>query len=190
MSKLLTLANVLRLLVTLPLSLSLVTPAIGSPQDANQSITIDADRAQLDRDASSSIYSGNVRMVQGNLKLEGDQITILHDARGQPLSATIIGSPARYEQQVTADEPPVRGQALRMEYSANSDMLTLSGDARIERGSDIVTGETVTYDRGRNKILASGAQKNRVHITFTPNQPATSTDAPATSAKLPGEQPK
>ena len=72
--------------------------AIALPDDRDQPIRIEADEALRDEKQGFTRYEGHVRMDQGSLHIEADQITIYHDDKeADRILAT--GSPARLQQQ-------------------------------------------------------------------------------------------
>lgn len=152
---------------------------------AHGPVTIQADQAELSQREALSVYLGNVRLTQGELVITGDRLLVQHGQEGRPLQATVTGSPATYDQPTTADSPPVHGEARRIEYNAEGDILVLEGSARVTRGRDLVEGAIIRYDRRQHRILATGDEDGRVQIILTPSGQANEDGAPRQDAGQP-----
>jgi len=162
-----------RLLVLTNILLGLDSvPCWALPSDQNQPLNIQADQAIIDQRKGISTYRGKVHVVQGTMEINGTELIMHHDNAGKPLSITINGNLATYKQQIQPNEPEVHGEATQMLYMTNSDILTLVGKARVTRGTDVVEGEKILYDRQNDRILANGENtgrgQGRVQITITP----------------------
>lgn len=182
----------LRAIPTLLIALCLL-PAPWQTEAAQQAlvrgpVTIQADQAELSQQEGLSIYIGNVRLTQHELVITGDRLVVRHGQEGRPLQARVTGSPATYDQPTTADSPSVHGQAQRIEYNAESDILVLEGSARVTRGRNMVEGAMIRYDRRQHRILATGDEDGRVQIILTPSEQSNGDRAPAQDARQTPEQ--
>ena len=69
----------------------------------------------------------------------------------------------------------MKGQAARVEYQSATGIVKLSGGAKLERGGDRASGDTITYNT-RTEVYTvlgasrSNANKGRVSITIQPQQ--------------------
>jgi len=170
-------------------------PAWALPSDQNQPINIEADQAIIDQREGVSTYRGKVHVVQGTMEINGTELVMHHDEAGKPTSIVVKGDLATYKQQIQPNEPEVHGQALQMEYTTSSEILTLLGKARVTRGTDVVEGEKIRYDRLNDRILANGQNEGggqgRVQITITPKPAdANGNPAPAPAGPAPKSAPK
>lgn len=181
--------QVRRLLILVDVWLGLgCTPSWALPSDQNQPLNIQADQAVIDQRKGISTYRGKVHVVQGTMEINGNELIMHHDDAGKPTSITINGNLATYKQQIQLNEPEVHGEATQMLYMTNSDILTLIGKARVTRGTDVVEGEKILYDRQNDRILANGEStgnsQGRVQITITP-KPANADGKPANPPTAP-----
>lgn len=135
-------------------------------------LSIDADRAELDETAGTSVYSGNVALTQDGIALTGARLTITRTAE-RDLRATMTGSPARLEHTPPGADGTVVATAGRLVYDTTSRKLILEESARIERGADRLTAERIEYDLANQRVKASGNGSERVRITIpAPDVPA------------------
>ena len=83
----------LLLLLTLPAGL-----VQALPDDRDQPIHISADKALRDEKQGFTVYSGNVQMAQGSMRLEADKLTIYH-VTDEVDKVVAEGRPAKMQQQ-------------------------------------------------------------------------------------------
>ncbi len=147
-------------------------------QNPIEKITIDADRMLLNMETGESIYTGNVRITQGELVLTGDKVT-LQQSNNELESLTVIGKPARYSH-VTKKGEPIKAQSEHLVYIANQNKLVMTTNASLQQSEQQVSSQLITYDTLKGIIIAgdnnaasnlSGSGKpQRVNITLTPKK--------------------
>ncbi len=126
------------------LSIILSSQTLALPDDRDQPIRIEADEALRDEKQGFTRYEGNVKMVQGSLHIEADQITVYHDEQ-QADRILANGKPARLQQQPALDKAPVKARAEIIEYHKSEDRVQLRQNAHIEQDGSIVTGDSIDY---------------------------------------------
>ena len=143
---------------------------LAMPSDFDQPIDIEADQVTLDADSNSSIYSGNVALTRGSIKINADKLIISQTKKGS-INANIYGEPATYSQ-LTDNNLRVDASAKRINYSSDADTVELSGEATLNRGGNIINSESITYNIRANTIRAGGASNSdeTVKIRILPNQ--------------------
>jgi lipopolysaccharide export system protein LptA len=144
--------------------------ALALPDDQNQPIEIAADGVEIDDGRHLSVYSGNVEVQQGSMRLWADQVTIHHKHSGRPNRIVAVGAPARYRQ-LTEEDQEVQAQAKRLEYDANSEEVLLIGEALLTQGKDTFRSDRILYDRSKAMVKAgaSAKGKQRVRISIDPS---------------------
>jgi len=135
--------------------------------DRNQSLNIEADKAQLDNLKGFTIYSGNVIVNQGTLQLFADKVTLTYNAEKQvqTIIAESNGQMVRFKQLLDNKEE-VRAQAKKMEYLAKDEILHLKQDAQVWKAKDTVSGQHIVYDSKRAQVTAS---EGRVKVIIEPS---------------------
>jgi lipopolysaccharide export system protein LptA len=163
--------------ITLAAVALLLLPVWTSPfaleGDDAQPIYLEADSADLDEKQAVSVYRGNVFVQQGSLQIRADEVTIHHREDRQPERIIAVGSPATYRQELEGDKEEVKAEALRMEYVAEKDEITLIDQAIVFQGADTFRSDRIVYDRGNARVKAgSNVQgKERVKILINPSKP-------------------
>jgi lipopolysaccharide export system protein LptA len=147
-------------------------PGVGAvPGDQDQPIEIEADGVELDDGRQVSVYSGNVEVQQGTMRLWADQVTVQHKASRQPARIVAVGRPVRFRQETrSADHKEVKARALRMEYDVDSEEILLIDQAVLTQGKDSFSSDRILYDRNQAvvKAGASAQGRERVRISIDP----------------------
>lgn len=133
-------------------------------------IHIEADSIELDEASATSRYLGNVVVVQGSMRIEADEVEMLHRPDRRPEHVTAWGNPAKYRQTVEGEPHGNRAEARRMEYAVDRDEITLIDEAVLYQGNDRFSSDRIVYDRANARVKAGGSARGseRVKITITP----------------------
>ncbi|MNT88608.1 Lipopolysaccharide export system protein LptA precursor [compost metagenome] len=82
-------------------------------------------------------------------------MTVTRDAQGnQQLQAQ--GSPVTFRQKVDGSNEYVEGSASNVNYNTAANLATLTGNARVKRGQDSVSGAVIVYNTATETYQASG----------------------------------
>lgn len=138
-------------------------------------VTVTADRAEWEK-SGAMLYAGNVSMSSSTLSMRGDRLELRQKDEGQ-YEAILTGAPARMDHAGVAssagdDALPVSAQSRSLYYDSANALVQLSGGARLTRGTDEITGETIRYDVAARRIKATGGDGGQVRIVIQPPKPA------------------
>lgn len=163
------------------LSLALMistSPALAANNEVKDDIQIQANYMKFDVESGSSIYEGDVKISQGNIKLQGEKI-IIQRHKGGIKKIDINGLPAQFTQDEDS-ENKIHASSQRMLYLASQNRLVMTVDARLEQPGNTIESPRIVYDTKKKTVLA-GNNKNksgkRVNITLTPKKTETSPDS-------------
>lgn len=147
------------------LSALLVQPltAFALPSDRSQPISLVADKATYNEKTGLTTYTGNVVIEQGTMKLQATAVTAQLNKARQISTVSATGSPARFQQQTDANKT-AKGQAQKIIYSADTGVITLTGNATVDQDSASIRGATLRYSMNRGDIEAVG---DRIGSTAT-----------------------
>ncbi len=143
-----------------------LSPAWALKDDEKQPMRIDADQVELDEAKSTSVYVGDVQVIQGSMRLSADHVTVYHHDDRRVKYIIALGQPATYRQLMDGEQGEVQAFAKRMDYDAQKDELVLTEEALLIQGTDRLSSERIVYDRARERMRAGGA--GRVKIIITP----------------------
>ncbi|MEN9464999.1 MAG: hypothetical protein RL217_1180 [Pseudomonadota bacterium] len=147
--------------------------ALALPEDFDQETVIVSDSAKLDRQAGSVVYSGDVILTQGTIKINADRLTVFRGSDDRLEKVIAEGKPALYEQQIQANEAITHAKALRIEYLAKQRQTLLLGKAHLDRESNVLTGERIWYDMDKEIVSAgekNGDKPSRIRVVIQPQQ--------------------
>lgn len=141
--------------------------AVALPEDAEQSIHIDADSAQLDEAKNIVVYHGSVRMEQGTMRVTADTMTI--ELKDQlVVRITAEGDRAHYQQQLKADESMVYADAKQIVYYTQDERVQLTGNAYLTQNKNEFTGDVIKYDIREGKVDAQASGEGKVQMILQP----------------------
>jgi lipopolysaccharide export system protein LptA len=177
-----------RRLAALLLAGALLPPAVQAlPGDREQPIAVEADRAVRDEKAGETVYSGDVRLVQGSMVIEAAVLTIYH-SRDLAERVVATGEPARMQQQPEVDEAVIHASARRITYFTAEERVLLEEAAEVEQDGATVRGERIDYLIREQLVRADASDSGgeRVQVVIPPRL-AEEADKPAEAGE--GESP-
>jgi len=134
-------------------------------------IDITASHGQFDNDTGVATYTGDVVMIRAKLRLKGAHLVIRRHDPKAPITAVLTGTPAHMRQDVTPKiKEVVHGTAHTITYSQAAGTITLTGNAIVHRGKDLLTAHQVVYHMANGQITAQAREgsKKRVHMILHP----------------------
>ncbi|MEL6952751.1 MAG: lipopolysaccharide transport periplasmic protein LptA [Pseudomonadota bacterium] len=135
----------------------------GEAHDANQPVEISADSLELDRASGRATFSGNVLIVQGNLRMTAGAVEVIYSAQEDSQSvSTVIATGGVL---VTRGEDAAEGE--RAEYTVASAELLIQGNVMITQGPTSIAGDGLTVDLE----TGSGTITGRVRTVLESSDP-------------------
>ena len=137
-------------------------------------LKVQADRAHaqgLSFENSEWIFEGNVRIQseqRGNLR--ADQ-AVIEFKNNRIAKATVVGSPAEFEQKRADSDQTTHGHAGEIVYDVTEGTVRLSKNAWLSDGRNEISSNLLVYDIREQKVQSSTAPgtDGRVHIVISPN---------------------
>jgi lipopolysaccharide export system protein LptA len=147
----------------------LATSVYALDSDREQPVHLEADHATYNQQSGVTVYTGNVILTQGTIRVEADTVTAnLDDARSIK-DVTALGKPAKFQQKVSPDKGIVYGEGSKVFYEAGTAKITLTGKAKITQDSSSFNGNTLTYTMKQGNIEAAGGPQQRVQMVIPPS---------------------
>ena len=154
--------------------------AIAERADRDKPIHLEADRATVEdinrRDSTRvSIFTGNVILTQGTLRISADKVIMKEDINGFR-HATATGNLVSFRQKRDDVDEYIEGWSKRVEYDSKTDKIELFRQARLKRGEDEVKGDYISYNMSSEFFQVMGSHErgvetgadNRVRIIIQP----------------------
>lgn len=151
------------------------------PDDRDQPIHITADKALRDEKQGVTVYTGNVQMDQGSMRITADTLTIYHVTE-EADKIVAEGRPARMQQQPELDKGPVHAHAEVIEYFRDEERVHLQSNARVEQDGAVVAGDSIDYLIAEQLVKADSDQTlegNRVQVIIPPSAQPAASNTPA-----------
>lgn len=155
------------------LSLASVTAAL--PNDREQAAVINANALESDIKKGINIYTGDVVIVQGSLKIAAERVEIFTNKNNEieRILATSSNSLSKFQQRPSLDKPLVKATSKTIDYKAKKNLIHLIDQAVFEQvGSTKLTGDKINYDIATSFARASGDQskgkKSRIQMVIQP----------------------
>ena len=169
--------------------------------DRDQPVEIQADFAEMDDEAGTTTYIGNVVVVQGSIRMTGDRVVAQFDETRTLKDVFVKGRPAYFKQTPDGGKEDIEGQALEVEYHATKNQLVLIKEARLNQGARSFEGFRINYDTKRSVMIGRGGPRadgsetpaagakpgGRIKVIIPPKPKTTGTDGEAEAADRPAK---
>lgn len=146
-------------LTAMTLAALVLTPALWAA-----SMTVDADRLEVERASDKAIFTGHVVVKRPDMtltcaRLEGDY------AKGKPTTMVATGG-VTITRMADGDTETATGRQAT--YTPGSGLLVMTGDVTLTHGGHTLTGERLEYDvkAGKAKLTSP----NRVRATLADDE--------------------
>jgi len=138
--------------------------------DKDQAIEIVADMMELDDIENTSVYTGDVIVIQGSIRMTGDKMTVYFTAEDDMDTLIMEGNPATYRQLPDDSKIYDEGEALRMEYYELKNLVILIERAKVTQEGSQLSGNRIEYDTELSQVRATSRprDKNDTEAATTP----------------------
>jgi lipopolysaccharide export system protein LptA len=138
--------------------------------DSQQPIEIVSQRQSLELNSHRMIFSGQVVITQGSIKIRADRVVVtrVNNQSGQE-QVEATGTPATFYQ-LLEDQQPVTGSSQTIHYHAQKGSLILQQQARLKLRDNQIQSDRITYDLARQRVEADSAAQQRVKMILLPEQ--------------------
>ncbi|MDX8353018.1 LptA/OstA family protein [Cognatiyoonia sp. IB215182] len=109
----------------------------GVEVDTSAAIEVTADSLAVDQDTGSAVFSGNVVIGQGDLRLSAGMVEVIYVAESSAIARLIASDGVTF---VTASEA---AEAQDADYNVETGLLTLNGDVLLTQGASAISAETM-----------------------------------------------
>lgn len=123
--------------------------------DTRQPLEIQSQQLEIFQQKKQSVFSGDVVAVQEDMTLTTDRLTVffIDDNTVDYLEAVGSVKFTQLDRTATADKAV---------YRQADEVLTLLGDARVQQGKNVVSGEEIVFFVRENRSVVKSSSKQRV----------------------------
>jgi len=122
--------------------------------DKEQPIEVEANAGELDDVKNVTVYTGDVVVIRGSIRMTGDKMTVYYDENDDVETLIMDGRPATYRQLPDNSEVYDEAEALRMEYYELRNMVILLREAEVRQERYTFSGERIEYDTDLSQVKA------------------------------------
>jgi len=144
--------------------------ALALSTDAEQPIEIEADFAELDDVEGTTVYIGNVVVVQGSIRMTGDRLRVNFTPDRDLKDAYLEGRLATFKQTPDDGKDDVEGEAVTIEYHAMQNMIYLIDKAKVTQGERLTQGHRINYDTERSIVTVRSARATSPDASAQPKE--------------------
>lgn len=137
---------------------------LGQGEDnSDQPVEVTSDAAEFDRDAQTARFSGDVLVVQGTMRLNGDIVDVFYgpgpDGENRIERVRAFGN-------VVLVNGPEAAEGDEADYRVETGEVVLTGDVLLTQGDNLMTGERLRA----NVNDGTGVMEGRVRVLFLPGE--------------------
>lgn len=127
-------------------------------QDTSLPVQVQADQLAVNNTDGTAVFSGNVVVAQGEMKLAASEVKVSYGADKKSI-ASLVASGG-----VTVTNLGDAAEAKEAVYTIDSGVIVLSGDVLLTQGPSAMAGQKLTI----NLKDGTGIMEGRVTTTFVP----------------------
>ncbi len=128
----------------------------GIATDPSAPVEVTADNLNVDQDTGSAVFSGNVVIGQGDLRLSAPSVQVSYAAETGDITRLQASGGVTF---ATATEA---AEAQSADYNLASGLLTLNGDVMLTQGKSALSSDSMILDLNAGTAQMSG----RVRTVF------------------------
>jgi lipopolysaccharide export system protein LptA len=144
---------------TLPLAAQEAKIAFGGlKQDTSLPVDVQADQLSVNNADGTAVFSGNVLVGQGDMRLAASEVRVKYGADGKSISELLATGG------VTISNLADAAEAREALYTIDSGVVVMTGEVLLTQGASAIAGEKLTIDLK----AGTGIMEGRVSTTFVP----------------------
>ncbi len=132
------------------------TAVIAKQNDLTQPVNISAEASQGDIKKNQVVYSGNVLIIQGSIRINADNMRATKDKKTGNGQFVATGNPAKFSQTLDDGKLGV-ASASKIAYEQKTGDLVLSGDAKLDVGGIKMNASLIRYNVENQHVQAEGS---------------------------------
>lgn len=119
-------------------------------QDTNQPVEVTADNLAVDQDSGTAVFTGNVMIGQGEMRLSAARVLVVYRAENKGI--------ARLEATggVTLVSGPDAAEAERADYNIDDGTIVMTGNVLLAQGASALSADTMSVRLSDGTAQMSG----------------------------------
>lgn len=130
----------------------------GLNQDASQPVEVTSETFSVDQADSSALFTGNVVVIQGEMRLNAPRVRVEYGANGEGIQKVIA-----YDD-VLLVTPAEAAEGKHAVYTVTDSLLVMTDQVVLTQGAAVITGDKLTA----NLHDSTGLMTGNVRTLFQP----------------------
>jgi lipopolysaccharide export system protein LptA len=151
-----------------PISFGMALPALaqttisltGLQQDTSLPVEVEADSLSVDQASEVAIFTGNVRITQGEMTITASEAQVDYLAGGGGIDRLLLKG------RVLFTSPTDAAEADDAVYTIATGEVVMTGDVLLTQGTSTISGSRLVY----NLDAGTGTMEGRVQTVFVPGK--------------------
>lgn len=132
----------------------------GSGQNTDEPVEVTADTLSVDQENGQAVFSGNVRAIQGDMKLSAERVLVVYsDDRTRIARLEASGG-------VTIVSGADAAEARTADYDIDAGQIVMRGDVILVQGENVMNAQNMTVDLNTGAARMDG----RVRTIMNPGK--------------------
>jgi lipopolysaccharide export system protein LptA len=132
----------------------------GLQASVGEPVEVTANQLVISREQTQAVFSGDVLVVQGGLRMSADLLTVEYAEADRTRIETLIA-----EGHVLMSTPAEAAQASRAVYALSTRSLEMTGEVLLTQGGNVMSGQKLTVDL----TAGTGRMDGRVKTILQPS---------------------
>lgn len=129
---------------------------------ADKPIDITAEHLEVDEQGGTAVFTGQVVVKRGEMTVYAEKLVLYSDRNSKQIEKIEASGGVRV---VQLDRV---GTAKQASFFQQEEKLVLSGEAQIQQGQNLVSGEEIIVFLNENRSLVKSGEDGRVRAVFFP----------------------
>lgn len=130
----------------------------GFKQDPTLPVEVTSESLSINQSGGKATFTGNVLVVQGEMRLKADELVVEYTADGKDISRLLAKG------NVIVTTPTEAAEAAEAIYTLKPAGLEMTGNVLVTQGTSTLAGDRLVYDMN----TGAGRMEGRVKTVFQP----------------------
>lgn len=131
---------------------------------ADGPLDITAAKLDVEEQAGTAVFTGQVVVKQGDMTVYAEKLIVYRDQKSEQINKIEASGGVRVVQQDRV------GTAQQANFYQQEEKLVLIGNAKIQQGQNLVSGDEISLFLKENRSLVKSGEDGRVRAVFFPEQ--------------------
>ena len=118
-------------------------------EEGTNKTVVTADRLTYDYKKNTAVFESHVIVIDPRMRIESDELRIIFNKTNDVKSVTAVGNVHLTSEDKTAT-------CNRAIYLAETGEVVLTGNAKLKRSRDTVTGDSITFFLDQDRVVVEG----------------------------------